>query len=304
MKSITFFVHRQYADRTIFMNIILISIIILSQSAAACGPYYPVIPTPKFFTSSWEGLTKGDFERMENLRLWQKLTSELIPLDDIEQAVYTDSYDRMVNGLFSTDSREKNLFYVYLNNSCDDEIKDFLYTAKTLEERRAETASPWYYPASRTSGHDSEEYRDILTKCMNYGGTRLKDRYALQAVRALFAARAYEQCVEYYDEAFADFPNTNLFKRMAGRYAAGCWARLGDTDRANEYFAQAGDFASIRTFDPVEFMAERNPDSPDLMAWIQRHAMDEEEMLAVNRWLSRYWKEDTRCVTVVTGTSC
>ena len=250
----------------------------------ACGPFPPIIPTPNFFTSNWNGLLTKDFYKQENLRLWQKLTSEKIPLDDIEQVVYKDDrsiIDNIIGGYDDRSTRTDNLFYIYLQNTKDLELADFLSTAKDLEERRNEINSPWYYPSSRDSSYVSGDFQDIIDKCKSYDGTRIKDRYALQTVRALFASRNYDECVEYFKKAFQKIPDENLFKRMALGYVAGCWYRLGNADAANECFAQSGDFYSIKSSNPVAFMAERNPDNLELLSYIQTVSNDSATFCAI-----------------------
>lgn len=265
------------------LSSIVIIVFSVSFHANACGPYPPIIPTPKFFTSNWDGLLTKDFYKQENLRLWQKLTSERIPLNDIEQAVYKDNSDTVNDIMFSYDESVStdNLFYIYLKNTHDSELADFLSTAKELEKRRNEINSPWYYPSSRDSSDVTGDFQDIIDKCKSYTGTRIKDRYALQVVRALFASRCYDKCVAYFNEAFQEISDDNLFKRMAQGYVAGCWYRLGNVDMANEYFAQSGDFYSIKTDNPVAFMAERNPDNPELLSYIQTISNDSAEFCAI-----------------------
>lgn len=248
------------------------AMLIAVPTAEACGPFFPVIPTPKFFTSKTDGNSARTFEHSENLRLWQQLTSPKIPAADISKVLYDyEDYD--------PESDPDNLFIAYIRNTNDCEIEQFLYTAKELERKRKEVASPWYYPESRygTTG----EYTDIIESCKAYKGSRLKDRYALQLVRALFAARDYAGCVESYDKCFRDFPDSNLLKRMAMKYVAGCWSRLGYTDKANKFFAKAGDFKSIVHPDAVAYMAERNPDCPELMAHIQHCSTDSARFCAI-----------------------
>lgn len=270
---------------SLFLKLSSIAIIafVLSFPANACGPFPPIIPTPKFFTSSWDGLLTKDFYKQENLRLWQKLISERIPLNDIEQVVYKDD-SKTINdiiGGYDESASTDNLFYVYLKNTHDSELADFLITAKELEKRRNAINSPWYYPSSRDSSDVTGDFQDIVDKCKSYTGSRIKDRYALQAVRALFASRCYDKCVSYFNEAFQEIPDDNLFKRMAQGYVAGCWYRLGNVDMANEYFAQSGDFYSIKTDNPVAFMAERNPDNPELLSYIQTISNDSAEFCAI-----------------------
>ena len=241
----------------------LAAMLIASPAAEACGPYFPCIPTPYFFISPAIGSSIDELERSENLLLWQQLTSPEIPTDDIAEVLYTDY------------SSSGNLFRTYLRNTKDYEVEQFLSTAKELERQRREVESPWYYPEHRYQANG--EFDDIIRTCKAYGGTRLKDRYALQLVRALFAARKYAECVESYDEYFRDFPDSNLLKRMAMKYVAGCWVRLGNIRYANLFFVGAGDFNSISGWPKVEamyMMADKDPDNSEMMAYLQQCATD------------------------------
>ena len=110
---------------------------------------------PSFFELySWDK-SMPDLEREENLRLWQALTSERIPLADIEQAVYRDSYSRFYNNTSYPTETTGNLFYIYLNDTNDREIIDLLLTANDMEEQWNRILSPWHYPRER--GYNSEK---------------------------------------------------------------------------------------------------------------------------------------------------
>lgn len=234
----------------------------------------------------------SEYEREENLRLWKSLTSERIPLDDIEEVVYTDSWSRFYDYTGYQPSKTNNLFYIYLKNSCDSEITDILGIAKTLEKRWREIRSPWYYPRKQDHTGETGDFHDIIEQCKAYNGERLKDRYALQVTRALFASRDYASCIEYSDSAFAHIPDSNLMKRMAQRYAAGCWSRLGDSNRADSIFAKTGDIWSLSVNDPVKYMAERNPDAPQLMDYIRNSASDTVFMQGLRPIVNRLLKND------------
>lgn len=260
-------------------------ILLWGAAAIACGPYYPIIPTPEFFIAGKPHKTMADYDRDENLRLWQELTSKQIPLSDIEKVVYSDSLDKFremtgyyefyeysfIGEYYDPDiPNTDNLFYIYLANTSDYEIINFIMTAKDLERCRNMMNSPWYYPRERDSYGDSDDNLDKITsRCLKYDGNRLRDRYALQATRALFASRRYGDCIEYYDSAFSTIPDNNLMKRMAQRYVAGCWNRLGEKARADSIFAEAGDIWSISDTDPIGYMACHNPNAPQLMEYIR-----------------------------------
>ena len=77
----------------------------------------------------------ADYDRYENLRLWQALTSSRIPLSDIENAVYRDSKYDFNNHLIDP-TTTNNVFYTYLGNCQDYEVTHLLFTAKRIEEKR------------------------------------------------------------------------------------------------------------------------------------------------------------------------
>ncbi|MDE6854181.1 MAG: hypothetical protein K2J38_03905 [Muribaculaceae bacterium] len=254
-----------------------VSLAVLAATAhpsAGCGPYFPIIPTPDFFALDEAQRKMSVREREENLKLWQSLTSERIPLSDIEDAVYTDTQAEFMSHMDWEDKTPDNLFYTYLRNTNDTEIKYFLRVAKTLEERRSEMTSPWYYPRTREYTSETGDFDEIIRECLGYRGERLKDRYALQTSRALFAARRYSDCITYTDSAFASVSDDNLMKRMAIRYAAGSLRRLGDKKRADSVFAMAGDIWSISDNEPVEYISRLNPGAPQLMDYIRGKAAD------------------------------
>lgn len=249
--------------------------------ARACGPFEPIIPTPRFFGLPAVYKSMADYDRTENLRLWQSLTSPRIPLSDIEHVVYSQSLSDFVCHTGYDPDESANLFYTYLNNTEDWELMDFLRIAKVIEERRKDMLSPWYYPASRGQGEDPGDFDDMIAECKSYSGDRLRDRYALQVVRALFASRRYAECALYADSAFASFPDSNLMKRMAQRYAAGCWTRLGQVERADTVFAISGDIRSVSPDRRISLMASLNPDAPQFMDYIRSHSSDTVFMIAV-----------------------
>ncbi len=245
-----------------------------AATALACGPYNPIIPTPSFFELDPHGFNISAYSTHENLKLWQSLTSDRIPLDDIYQAVYKDSHDEFYSRIDYGYQADDNKFYTYINNSADYEIEVFLRTAKDLEERWRDMRSPWYHPADRQYTQAISELDDIIATCREYNGERLKDRYALQIARAMFASRQYDDCINFTDSAFTDIPDCNLFKRMAIGYAAGCWSRLGDTDRADSLFAKAGDIMSISPDKRIKYMVRYNPGAPQLIEYIRHNATD------------------------------
>lgn len=241
--------------------------------AMACGPYYNSIPSVDYLTYFDDDSHDRSLEQ-ENLILWQRLTSNDIPLEDIRQAVYKYSLAKFIN-IYCRQEKTDNKFMNYIINIDRDDIFQFLYIAKKLSEKREEFTSPWYYPATwGETGGETGDFAEIIERCEKNTLKHLADRYGLQAVRAYFASGQYSKCIDYYENRMAGLPESNLFRRMSMNYVAGCWSLLGETDRANEMFAAVGDFWSIKTDDPVTFMARRNPDNPELMKYIHESYSD------------------------------
>lgn len=262
--------------------------------ALGCGPFYPIIPTPEFFRLTRKCKTMGDYDRAENLLLWQKLTSPQIPLSAIEEAVYKDSSDKYSDNSFSDSDvpmTSRNAFYIYLINTNDEDIIEFLKIAKYIENDWARMRSPWIYPKEKGDDPVSKKLVYVIETLDYYNGDRLKDRYALQKTRVLFALKRYAECAEYVDSAFAEFPDSNLMKRMAERYQAGCWSRLGDKEKANEFFAKNGDIWSIVGKDPVVYMMEKNPNAPQIIEYIRDKAKDKKYLKSVRPTVEKLSKD-------------
>ena len=262
---------------TTFLTAIVSAIVLtcFAHRACACGPYSPIIPTPDFFVLPGLPEDMPDYNREENLRLWQELTSERIPLSDIEKAVYEDSRSEFLNSAYASGEKNQNLFYVYLKNTNDNEIVNLLDVAKAIEEKRSRISSPWYYPRDRDINIEADDFNYLIEICKEKSGDkRLGDRYSLQMTRILFATHRYADCIEYCDSAFADIPDDNLMKRMAFNYVAGCWSAIGDIARADSLFAITGEVLSISSDNPVAYMAAHNHDAPQLMDYIRSNASD------------------------------
>lgn len=263
-----------------FRLFLLWAVSLTAVTAAACGPFAPIIPTPEFFaTDRYNRKSMADYEEEENLRLWRSMTDEQIPLGDIREAVYKHSRDEFNDFTGTAHRANDNRFYIYLNNTGDYETIRFLDTAKQLEERWSRNRSPWYYPRHRDESSGPGDFDDIIEQCRNARSERLGDRYALQVTRALFASRRYGACIGYADSAFRNIADNNLMKRMARRYMAGSWCRLGDTATADSIFALTGDIWSITGSDPVEYITANNPGAPQLMEYIRHRANDTTFML-------------------------
>lgn len=239
------------------------------MSACACGAF------ERNEDEDWEPLFKyhfyqgdrikshSDAQSEENVRLWRSLTSASIPDSVVVQGLYAIDFENLRAALNTGNTSNGFLKWIYEHKA--DELKDFLLLAKELEELRHNRVSAWYYPSDK-SGFDkaSDEkgkFRAIIDNCRRHNAGKLSDRYALQAIRAYMSLGEYQNCIDYYNLVLARYPDSNLFKRMAKGYIAGCFARLGDRDKADAMFVDLDDFVSISRDDRLEFMARHNPES-------------------------------------------
>lgn len=244
-----------------YTNRLLVTIITIAVSSIAYPCFDPTYGKDfvKFFQVTDDTSTVSDNTRTANLRLWQQQTSEDITLTAIEEIVYGDFDAESWNERKVSDSIRKNSFYKWIRNNKATDIQNFLTLAKRVERCRADKCSPWYYPAKKTNGSIDCSFATLIEQCSEYKNGRLHERYGLQMIRLLHASCQYEECVAAFNEYFNSVPDDNLMKRMAMSYVAGAWTRLGDTDKANKYFAMNGDMKSLNGVDPFVYMVEVNP---------------------------------------------
>ena len=173
---------------------------------------------------------------------WQKLTSINIPAEDIYQVVYTMSLEEFEAIYDNRDATYDNKFVEWITKR-DTAILDFLLLAKTNEEIRFRINSRWYYPSMKVGARMTLE--EIAEKALSMKDKRLRDRYLLQAVRALFSLSRYKECVELWEQEAIYLPEDNLMKDLIIDYIAGAMYHVGDSQKSIEYFAQRGDAYSI-----------------------------------------------------------
>lgn len=242
----------------------------------ACGPYEYYPYGYKMYRVFDKNSVINADKQKENCILWQKLTSSDIPLEDIEKVVYKYTLAQMKELLSVHDS---NAFASWIRAQNDQEIYDFLMLAKICEKTRGLINDPWYYPSKNDGTHMS--LMEIEEKAKAYNGTRLKDRYALQAVRAMFSSQRYQECVDYWNEIEDTLP-IGLIKEMTRSYIIGAYSRIGKFDDALKNFTDIEDLYSIifclrdegkitDVADELECIAKYAPDSykiPEILQWV------------------------------------
>ena len=208
---------------------------------------------------------------------WQKLTSATIPLEDIYKVVYKMSFEDFEKICKNRKAKYENKFVEWITKR-DTAILDFLLLAKTNEYIRVKRNSRWYYP-TMDIGIDTT-LEDVVKKALSAKDARLRDRYLLQAVRALFSMTRYEECVALWEREASKLPADNFMRKLIQPYIAGAEFRLNNTTKAIEYFAQLGDvesmlFCANRTgekltmYDAIDLVYKYAPNSPYIAKTLQ-----------------------------------
>ena len=241
----------------------------------------------------------------QNCELWQELTSTAIPLDDIYQAVYrytSKEIERITNLIEqpAQDTLMQNRFVEWIVTHKDRKIAELLSIMKLCEEIRMEQNNPWYYPTDKDQV--SVTLSDVARRAMAYNEYRLRDRYAIQAIRALFASSQYDRCINYWNEVQPLLPD-GLIKQMIRPYIAGTYYRIGEIERATRLYAECGDIESLlfcakkqgkpmNEIGLLELLCNCDPNSPQITEILQNRIRAIEDDL--HSYKSKSWDEVMR----------
>lgn len=212
-----------------------------------------------------------------NCKGWQQLTSETIPLEDIYKVVYTMSLKQIEDMRNAPKATYENKFAEWITKR-DRSILDFLWLAKNNEYIRMERNSRWYYPTMKIDAPLTLE--QVADMALDAKDKRLRDRYLLQAVRALFSLERYQECVDIWDVEVSKLPEDNLMRQMIKPYIAGAQFRVNNSQKAIEYFAQIGDVNSmlycanrrdeeLSTVEAIDLVYKYAPNSPYIAKTLQ-----------------------------------
>lgn len=273
---------------------------IVANEAVACGPqwytpggyhmYRICNPQPE----SVEDEYSQNVGR--NCREWQGLTSEDIPLDDIYRAVYKMTMEELQAIADNRSASYDNRFIEWITKK-DTEILDFLLLAKTNEHIRLKLNSRWYYPSMHTGAAMTIE--EVAAKALSQTDARLRDRYLLQAVRALFSMSRFDECIALWENEACRLPDDNLMRQMILPYIAGAEYRVNSSEKALEYFARLGDVNSMlyclgrdgeqmSKIESLALVCRYAPDSEyvleTLQSYIRTLEPDGELYGSLNRW--------------------
>lgn len=221
--------------------LLAISLMVVPLVADACWhPWTLYNSTSLFRLDNNKSVSKNIKET--NCRHWQSLTHRDIPLEDIEYVVYTMPLAEYEAFYAMAVYYEDNAFAQWIKRN-DPEIMDFLLLAKRNEQMRFQYSSKWYYPTMKVGGPVSLE--EIVEQSLGSQSVHLRDRYLLQAVRALTTLKRYDECLELWDREISLLPKDNFMRRLCYEYIAGAYYHTGDVERAMLMFASYGDTGSM-----------------------------------------------------------
>ena len=221
--------------------LLAISLMVVPLVADACWhPWTLYNSTSLFRLDNFKSANKNIKET--NCRHWQSLTHRDIPLEDIEYVVYTMPLAEYEAFYAMAVYYEDNAFAQWIKRN-DPEIMDFLLLAKRNEHMRFQYSSKWYYPTMKVGGPVSLE--EIVEQSLGSQSVRLRDRYLLQAVRALTTLKRYDECLELWDREISLLSKDNFMRRLCYEYIAGAYYHTGDVERAMLMFASYGDTGSM-----------------------------------------------------------
>ena len=180
----------------------------------------------------------------------------------------------------SSQKRIPNIQIKQLTDSNDPEVKRYLEIARSCERLRSQYNSKWYYPTKEDDVVVSS-LEEILSESLAYKGEKLRDRYALQAARAMFTLGRYSQMISWWEEMRGRLLDDAVRSGIEG-YVAGALFRTGEQEKALEYYTEIGDISSIiyclkmmdnyegdRTI--LEYVAVNCPDNPYVLEILQEY---------------------------------
>ena len=211
-----------------------------------------------------------------NCKDWQDKTSQNIPLEDIYKVVYKMSLEDFER-VYDSRKTNGNKFLEWITQK-DTTILDFLLLAKTNEYIRLKRNSRWFYPSMQIGARMTIE--EVAEKALSVNVPKLRDRYLLQAVRALFSLGRYEECINLWSSEIRHLPEENLMRQLIQPYIAGAEYRVKRSERAVTYFAELGDVGSmlfcmgrqgehLSTVDALEMVCEYAPNSRSIESTLQ-----------------------------------
>ena len=249
---------------------------LLCTEAFCCGPYW-FMPEEYYMYRVYDKNAGKEFssEWQKNCDAWKRVTSVSVDIKDVREVVYKYSKEKTA-GILSG-KKSGNSFADWLKTHKDSETVDFLVLAKTCEEARFEMNDPWYYPSKNDP--TMAILSDVIDKALSYKGTRLEDRYVLQAVRAMYSLERFSSIDSLWQSRETHIKD-GIIKDMILGYVAGAAYNTGNVQKALDYYTENNDLESLSLYlskagkdssrmGILSYAAEHCPDSPQLPEILQ-----------------------------------
>lgn len=265
----------------------VISLLLLPQVSEACWVMWYDFQQFTLYHIEPKYEANVELKGAANLREWQAMTSADIPLDDIEKVVYKMTLEEYETLCSLERYTGDNMFARWIKER-DAAIMEFLLLAKRNERIRFQYNSLWYYPSMKVNGPTTLE--EIIDKSLHCSDSRLRSRYMLQAMRAMFTLNRYDECLELWHKEFEQLPMDDAMRRHAYMYVAGSLYHTGKVDEALKIYAMAGDIDSIYYIAKlenieiskvalIEMLYRNNPNNPKVFDRIKRIVREAENPL-------------------------
>ena len=222
--------------------LLAISLVIVPIVVSACGYPWTVYNRSSLFRLD-DANSHNSSMREANCREWQMLTDRNIPLGDIEHVVYEMPIEEYEAFCAKRVCDLNNAFAQWIKHN-DPEIVEFLLLAKRNEEIRFRYSSKWYYPSMKVGGPMTLE--DVVEQALAADSEPLRDRYLLQAMRALSTLGRYKECLELWNQEVSALPEDNLMRQHMLPLIASAYYYTGEVEKAMTIYASIGDISSMR----------------------------------------------------------
>ena len=282
-----------------FLRFTLISLALLVGSAVyAC--YFPTYTPGEYYVFYSYPVENTDAQPKTdaNIKDWRKLIGNQASLKDIEEVVYRYSLAELENILLKKEG-DINSFVKYLQKKKDTEIVHYLLLAKRCEMARAKRNDKWWYPTKEDL--KNIDLQEILQDALAYKGSRLKNRYLLQAMRAAYTMKNHELCLDLWEKQIKNM-SPSAVKTICQGYIGGIYFQRGDYEKAIKFYNEANDQASFwwcakyltkknSYMERIKILYQYQPSSEELAVMIQNICRDAEER-ANNRVFNNKKDED------------
>jgi len=267
------------------VKFLLVSLALLVNSLAyACceptytpGEYYVFYTYPKQYND-----TKPKTDK--SIEEWCKLIGNQATVNDIKAVVYSFPLADLET-ILAKKGGSKNSFIKYLRKNKDTEIVNYLVLAKRCEIARAKRADKWWYPTKEDLQYF--DLQEIVQEALAYKGTRLKNRYLLQAVRAAYTMKNYDLCIELWEKQIKNLPPSAV-RTMCQGYIGGIWFQRGDYEKAIEFYNDGNDQASFwwcaenmtkenTDLERIKILYKYQPSSEELAKMLQKICREAED---------------------------